>query len=280
VFVGVYLNLNLFLKMIWNEIYNCDCIVGMGDVDSGTVNLVFADPPFNIGYSYDIYHDKLDYKKYLDWSSQWFHEVWRVLRSDGTFWLAIGDEFAAELKVIATRDIGFICRSWVIWYYTFGVNCTRKFTRSHVHLFHFIKNKKDFTFNDASIRIPSARQLIYNDKRANPNGRLPDDTWILRPQEINNEFTSDKDTWSVSRVCGTFKEREGWHNCQMPEAILERIINASSNTNDKVLDPFLGSGTTVVVARKLKRQFSGFEMSKEYFEHCKKRLQKNNDSLF
>jgi site-specific DNA-methyltransferase (adenine-specific) len=260
--------------MIWNKIYNCDCIKGMGKIETDTVNLVFADPPFNIGYSYDIYHDKLDCKKYLDWSHQWFSEVWRVLLPDGTFWLAIGDEFAAELKVIATRDIGFICRSWVIWYYTFGVNCKRKFTRSHVHLFHFIKDKKNFTFNDNQIRIPSARQLIYNDKRANPNGRLPDDTWILRPQEINDEFTADKNTWMISRVCGTFKEREGWHNCQMPEAILERIINVSSNPNDKVLDPFLGSGTTAVVAKKLNRQFAGFEISKKYFELCKKRLQK------
>jgi site-specific DNA-methyltransferase (adenine-specific) len=260
--------------MKWNKIYNCDCVDGMGGMEDGTVDLVFADPPFNIGYSYDIYHDKLDYEKYLDWSSVWFKEVWRVLKSDGTFWLAIGDEFAAELKVIATRDVGFICRSWVIWYYTFGVNNKRKFTRSHVHLFHFVKNKKIFTFNDTELRIPSARQLIYNDKRANPKGRLPDDTWILRPQEIAEEFTPDKDVWTVSRVCGTFKEREGWHGCQMPEAVLERIIKVSSNPNDKVLDPFLGSGTTAVVAKKLERQFAGFEISKEYFELTKKRLQK------
>ncbi|MDR2642153.1 MAG: site-specific DNA-methyltransferase [Planctomycetaceae bacterium] len=271
---AVYQDKIIDLKMIWNEIYNCDCIEGMSRIDAGTVNLVFADPPFNIGYSYDIYHDKKDYKVYLDWSQKWFDEVWRVLKSDGTFWLAIGDEFAAELKVIATREVGFICRSWVIWYYTFGVNCKRKFTRSHVHLFHFIKDKENFTFNDTTIKIPSARQIIYNDKRANPNGRLPDDTWILRPQEINNEFTPDKDTWTINRVCGTFKEREGWHNCQMPEAVLERIIKVSSNPNDKVLDPFLGSGTTVVTAKKLNRQYSGFEISKEYFELCKKRLQK------
>ncbi|MDR2170424.1 MAG: site-specific DNA-methyltransferase [Planctomycetaceae bacterium] len=258
--------------MKWNTFYNCDCIEGMRGITSGAVDLVFADPPFNIGYSYDIYHDKLDYRKYLDWSAEWINEVWRILKSDGTFWLAISDEFAAELKVIATRDIGFICRSWVIWYYTFGVNCKRKFTRSHVHLFHFIKDKNNFTFNDDAIRIPSARQLIYNDKRANPKGRLPDDTWILRPQETENVFTPDKDIWTINRVCGTFKEREGWHNCQMPEAVIERIIKVSSNANDKVLDPFLGSGTTINVAKKLKRKFTGFEISKEYFEQCKKRL--------
>jgi site-specific DNA-methyltransferase (adenine-specific) len=259
--------------MNWNTVYNCDCVEGMRGLDSGVVDLVFADPPFNIGYEYDIYRDKLGAREYLRWSKDWIGEVYRVLGSHGTFWLAIGDEFAAELKVLATRDVGFFCRSWVIWYYTFGVNCKRKFTRSHTHLFHFVKDKDIFTFNNDAIKIPSARQLIYNDKRANPAGRLPDDTWILRPQELQNEFTPDKDTWFVSRVCGTFKEREGWHGCQMPEAILERIIKVSSNKNDGVLDPFVGSGTTLVAAKKLKRKYAGFELSQQYWEQSLKRLE-------
>jgi site-specific DNA-methyltransferase (adenine-specific) len=246
------------------------------------VDLVFADPPFNIGYEYDIYQDNRDAEDYWNWSKNWIQEVSRILKPDGTFWLAIGDEHAAELKIIATRNTGFIMRSWVIWYYTFGVHCQKKFTRSHVHLFHFTKDKQKFTFNDEAVRVPSARQLIYNDKRADPRGRLPDDTWILRPQEIEQEFGADKDTWFVARVCGTFKERTGWHGCQMPEEILQRIISVSSNSDEKILDPFLGSGTTVVAAQKLGRRFMGFELSKEYWEQCQKRLdnQSDNQSLF
>lgn len=258
--------------MKWDTIHRRDCIEGMKDLPDGSVDLVFADPPFNIGYSYDVYHDRLEDNEYLNWSERWMTEVRRILKPDGTFWLAIGDEFAAELKVCATRTLGMTCRSWVIWYYTFGVHCKRKFTRSHSHLFHFVKNEKQFTFNDEPVRVPSARQLVYNDKRANPKGRLPDDTWILRPQELEQEFGPDKDTWYVSRVCGTFKEREGWHGCQMPEAILQRIISVSSSPGDKVLDPFLGSGTTVVVAAKLGRRYLGFELSEEYIDQCRKRL--------
>src|SRR3954463_1200749 len=95
-------------------------------------------------------------KKYLDWCKAWGREVVRALKPDGTFWLAIGDEYAAELKVLFHRELGLSLRSWVIWYYTFGVNCTRKFSRSHAHLFHFVKDPKRFTFNDQSIRVPSA----------------------------------------------------------------------------------------------------------------------------
>src|SRR5690606_38957268 len=98
-------------------------------------------------------------------------------------------------------------------YYTFGVNCKYGFSRSHTHLFHFVKDPKKFTFNaaDPEIRVPSARQLVYGDRRANPKGRLPDNTWILRPQDMPDGFQQDGDTWYFPRVAGTFKERQGFH---------------------------------------------------------------------
>ncbi len=177
-------------------------------------------------------------------------------------WLAIGDEYAAELKIEAQK-IGFQCRNWVVWYYTFGVHCKQKFTRSHAHLFYFVKNSEDFVFNVEAIAVPSARQLVYGDRRANPSGRVPDDTWILRPQDCDG-FQNEEDTWYFPRVAGTFKERAGFHGCQMPEQLLGRIIRACSNPGQIVLDPFSGSSTTVAVAKKLDRRFLSFELSSEY----------------
>ncbi len=256
----------------WNKIHCNDCIEGMEKLPDGSVDLVFADPPFNIGYDYDEYEDSLDGNEYLDWSSQWIGQVVRILKDSGAFWLAIGDEYAAELKVLMQREHHLHCRSWVIWYYTFGVNCKAKFTRSHAHLFHMVKDKNNFTFNTETIRVPSARQLVYNDKRANPKGRLPDDTWILRPQDIPESFQPDENTWYYPRVNGTFKERKGWHGCQMPERILERIIRSCSNEKEIVLDPFAGSGTTLAVAKKLDRQYMGYELSSEYAKQAGSRL--------
>tara|TARA_R110002095_G_scaffold98803_4_gene86801 strand:- start:814 stop:1761 length:948 start_codon:yes stop_codon:yes gene_type:complete len=257
-----------------NQIYIQDCIKGMQALEAGSIDLAFADPPFNIGYEYDQYEDRLESEQYLDWCALWLSEVVRLLKPDGTFWLAIGDEYAAELKVMMQRALGLTCRSWVIWYYTFGVNCKNKFSRSHAHLFHMVKDPKQFTFNadDPSIRIPSARQLVYGDKRANPKGRLPDDTWILRPQDIPESFQGDEDTWYFPRINGTFKERQGWHGCQMPEQLLGRIIRACSHPEETVLDPFSGSGTTLAVAKKLNRQFVGFELSTEYGARAQQRL--------
>jgi site-specific DNA-methyltransferase (adenine-specific) len=257
-----------------NSLIQVDCIEGLAALEPGSVDLVFADPPFNIGYDYDIYEDRKETDEYLAWTRKWIEGVQRALKPDGTFWLAIGDDFAAELKVLVQRDLGFSCRSWVIWYYTFGVNCTKKFSRSHTHLFHFVKNPKRFTFNADAIRVPSARQLVYADGRANAKGRLPDDTWILRPQDVANGFTPEQGTWYFPRVCGTFKERAGFHGCQMPEQLLARIIRVSSNPGDLVLDPFAGSGSTLIVAKKLERDWLGFELSKNYAERVRKRLAK------
>jgi DNA modification methylase len=255
-----------------DRLYNTDCVSGMKRLPDGCVDLAFADPPFNIGYEYDVYHDRLESERYLDWCRKWMREVVRALAPTGTFWLAIGDEYAAELKLLMQRELGLTCRSWVVWYYTFGVNCTKKFSRSHAHLFHMVRDPANFTFNDQAIRVPSARQLVYGDGRANPNGRLPDDTWILRPQDVPLAFGADENTWYFPRVNGTFKERAGWHGCQMPEQLLGRIVRACSNPGELVLDPFGGSGTTLAVAKKLGRRYLGYELSAEYAARIKVRL--------
>lgn len=276
------------MKDFENRILQGDCIEWMGKMKPESVDLCFADPPFNIGYAYDVYEDRKSADEYLDWSRRWIEGVLRVLKPDGTFWLAIGDDFAAELKVLCTRELGLTCRSWVVWFYTFGVHCEKKFTRSHTHLFHFVRNPKKFTFNAAAVRVPSARQLVYGDKRAAPGGRMPDDTWmmtpvlpsevptkdgfILRPQDIPDRFPPHGDTWYFSRVAGTFKERRGWHGCQMPEQLLGRILRACSKEDELVLDPFAGSGTTPAVAKKLARRFIGLEMSPEYVQQIERRL--------
>ena len=290
-----------------NRIVEGDCVTQLDTLAPASIELAFADPPFNIGFDYDLYDDSLEHQQYVDWSRRWIAAVARVLKPDGTFWLAIGDEYAAELK-LASQEIGFHCRSWVIWYYTFGVNCSKKFTRSHAHLFHFVKDPESFTFRDDDLdnRVPSARELVYNDKRANPRGRLPDDTWILRPadavgevvgdddatwfpqhldppadndrtyvlrpQDLEHSFQASEDTWYFPRVAGTFKERAGFHGCQMPEQLLGRIIRTCSHPGATVLDPFAGSATTLAVAKKLGRKFLGFELSPDYVQYGQQRL--------
>lgn len=257
-----------------NVIVRGDCVFGMSVMPEGSVHLVFADPPFNIGFEYDQHKDNMPKPDYLAWSRSWMTEVRQVLTADGTFWLAIGDEYVAELAVLA-KDLGFYQRSWVIWYYTFGVNCRNGFSRSHTHLLHFVKNPAHFTFNsnDPANRVPSARSQC-GDKRADPSGRLPDNTWVLRPQELEAEggFVDLDDVWHVPRVAGTFKERRGFHGCQMPERVMERIIGLCSRPGETVLDPFAGTGTTLAVADRMGRNSIGFELSETYVAGIRERV--------
>ncbi|MHC4174231.1 MAG: DNA-methyltransferase [Planctomycetota bacterium] len=242
------------MQKFLNRIICGDCVEVLGKVREPFADLIFADPPFNIGYKYDKYYDKVKSKNYIAWTKDWMSVCKKVLKPHGSFYIAIGDEYAANVKIIAD-ELGLFMRNWLIWHYTFGQQTKNKFARAHTHIFYFVNDKKKFTFNNYAVRVPSDRQLIYNDRRANPRGKMPNDVW--------DEFP---------RVCGTFKERQGWHPCQMPENLLTRIIAVSSNPFDCVLDPFSGSGTTAATAYQLCRNYVGVEISEEYVENSNERL--------
>ncbi|OHB75507.1 MAG: hypothetical protein A2Z25_07285 [Planctomycetes bacterium RBG_16_55_9] len=242
------------MQELLNRIICGDCIEVLGKVGVPFADLIFADPPFNIGYKYDKYYDKVKKKNYIAWTKEWMAVCKSVLKPHGSFYIAIGDDYAANVKILGD-ELGLVMRNWIIWHYTFGQQTKNKFARAHTHIFYFVNDEKHFTFNDHAVRVPSDRQLIYNDRRANPIGKMPDDVW-------NGD----------SRVCGTFKERTGWHPCQMPESLLKRIVAASSNPGDCVLDPFSGSGTTAAAALQLGRSYVGIEISETYVENSNERL--------
>lgn len=281
-----------------------DCCALMASWPEASVDLIFADPPYNIGFGYDVYEDKRDDHEYVDWTMRWIDCCARLIKPTGSFYILIGDEYAAEVRVHLKRlerqrKLAF--RNWIVWHYTFGQNCRAKFNRSHAHLLYCVGpalfekgvdlKSMPFTFNRDAIAVPSARQTTYNDARANPGGKLPDDVWYLRPQVASscidrglavNYFGAEEDTWYLSRLCGTFGERQGWHPCQLPEALLERIIKVSSNAGDVVFDPFTGSGTTLAVAARLKRRWLGCEMSEDYAAKATARIEhaaKNGQTL-
>ncbi len=240
-----------------NKIVCGDCIKVLRD-EKPFADLIFADPPFNIGYKYDKYKDDVKATTYIDWSEKWMTACCGALKAHGSFYIAIGDTHAADIKKIADR-LDLTMRNWLIWHYSFGQQMKNKFARSHTHIFYFVKDPKNFTFNDDAVRIISDRQKKYKDKRANPKGKMPDDVW--------NEYP---------RICGTFKERTNFP-CQMPESLLARIIRVSSNESDWILDPFSGSGTTAIAAAKLKRKYTGIELSGKYANESRKRIERCKD---
>jgi adenine-specific DNA-methyltransferase len=240
------------------EIIAGDCLEIMAWWQADKPRLIFADPPYNIGVKYGTHYDdnRAD-GEFIAWQERWIRECGKLLADDGSLWVLMGDEFAAECR-LALRTAGLSLRSWIIWYESFGVNCTGKFNRTHRHLFYGVKNPKNFVFNPEAVSRASDRLAVYGDKRANPDGKIWDDVWGIDP--------------AIPRIVGTGAERIPGFPTQLPLGLLRPIIGCASDPGDLVLDLFAGSGTTGAAAIELRRRFVGIELSPEFAEQARKRL--------
>lgn len=250
-----------------------DCreeLLKIPEVAAGTVDLVFADPPFNWNRAYDKWDDAMPEREYVDFTYDWIDICVKALRPGGSLWINIPDTWAAEivcyLKGRLERKPACVMafQNWCIWHYRFGQNTTEKFINSKVHALYFIKPGGKHVWNGEAVAELSDRAAIYGDPRTlskkdgmPPRMRVPLDVWYGQ-------------YWG--RIQGNNKERRAYHDNQLPEVYLERVIRACSNQGDMVLDPFLGSGTTGVVAHKLRRKFVGTEFSAENAKHAWERI--------
>lgn len=231
----------------------------------GVVDLVFADPPFNWNRAYDRWHDAMPEHEYLAFTFEWLSRCVELLRPGGAMWVNIPDDWAAEIvcflkgRLAEKPPCEMEMINWCVWHYRFGQNTRRSFINSKVHALYFVKpdptGVETRTWNAEPVLELSDRASTYGDKRTlakkdgmPPGLRVPMDVWYGK-------------YWG--RIQGNNKERRAKHDNQLPEVYLERVILATSNPGDLVLDPFLGSGTTGLVAHHLGRRFIGCEYSAE-----------------
>ncbi len=232
-----------------------DCLAVLKSMKSGSVNLIFADAPYNIGKDFGNSSDKWEsVQAYVDWCKKWIDECLRVLRDDGTMYFMTATQHMPYLDVYISEKYNVLCR--IIWSYdSSGVQSKKMYGSLYEPILMINKNAKaKYTFNNEDIMVEAKtgakRKLI--DYRKNP------------PQPYNTEKVPGN-VWEFSRVRFKMNEYEN-HPTQKPELLLERIIKASSNAGDVVLDPFSGSFTTSAVAVKLGRVAVGIEMNEEYFK--------------
>ncbi|MBP9034543.1 MAG: ParB N-terminal domain-containing protein [Pseudomonadales bacterium] len=238
-----------------------DCIAELAQLEPATARLIFADPPYNIGMDYGAgaAADRLSDADYLTWCTRWMQAAVRVLTPDGSLWVMINDEYAAEFAG-ALKGLGLTIRNWIKWYETFGVNCARKFNRCSRHIFYCVRDAQHFVFNPEAVSRPSDRQAKYADGRADPGGKLWDDVWI------------------IPRLVGTAAERIPDFPTQIPLAITRAIVGCASQPGDLVIDPFSGSASTGVAALELGRQYLGIECNPQYCELSRLRLRATSAS--
>jgi site-specific DNA-methyltransferase (adenine-specific) len=231
-----------------------DCPEIMADLDPGSVNLVFADPPYNQRVDYGAhYNDRMTPAGYRAFSRDWISAAARLLAPDGSMFVLNSWKWFSTMERCLKRARLHVYQI-IVWEESFGVNCPRKYNMTTRPLIWAVRDPKRFTFNREAVNMPSDRQAKYNDKRANPAGK----NWGA--------------VWRIKRLAGTHKERIPGFPTQLPIALLEPIVGAHSNPRDLVLDPFSGSGTTGAVCVKLRRRYIGIELSEEFTEMSRARL--------
>ncbi len=245
-----------------NKIINGDCLVELKKIPDRTFDLVFADPPYNLqlknkltrpdSSEVNAVNDKWDqfesFKKYDEFTISWLKECKRILKKNGALWV-IGSYHNIFRLGTTIQNLGFWILNDVIWNKNNPMPNFRgtRFTNAHETLIWASKNQKSkYTFNYQSLKC------LNDDLQMRSNWNLPICSGGERLKKNGKKV----------------------HSTQKPESLLHRILLASSNRGDYILDPFLGSGTTAVVAKKLGRICFGIEKENKYFNAAKQRLNK------
>ncbi len=237
------------------KILEGDSVEVMQQIESESVDLIIADPPYNLGKNYGNNHDLKGFEEYLHFSRKWLKLADEKLKPNGTIYVFMGVRFVSYLYHILDQEIGMFFNSWITWHYTQGMGKTKGFSPRHDDILMFTKSE-DFKFNLDDVRIPQK----YYRKRNNMAGANPGDVWQFSHVHYSNP------------------ERED-HPTQKPEGLIERVVLASSHENDLIVDPFLGSGTTARVCQQLNRNCIGIELNPEFVEMSKNRLKKSFDGF-
>ena len=241
-------------------IYHGDVIEVLRQIPNESIDLIFVDPPYNIGKDFAGRKDKWETDEaYLKWCYEWIDLCISKIKPNGSIYLMTSTQFMPYFDLYVRDKLTILSR--IVWTYDSSGAQAKKFYGSMYEPILFcVKDKNNYTFNSKDIMVEaksgSQRKLI--DYRKNP------------PQPYNSEKVPGN-VWNFVRVRYRMDEYEN-HPTQKPISLLERIIKASSNEGDVVLDPFSGTFTTCYVAKQLNRKFIGIEIQEEYLKIGLRRL--------
>jgi site-specific DNA-methyltransferase (adenine-specific) len=265
----------LFYQHPNGQLWKGNSIEWLKSLDAESIDLIFADPPYNIKKAdWDTFESQ---EEYIKFSMQWIEQAARVLKPTGTLFICGFSEILADLKHPATKYFKG-CR-WIIWHYKNKANLGSDWGRSHESILHFRKTK-NFTFNIDEIRIPYSEHTLkypsHPQAETSLYGNGKNGTHIWEPNPLGAKpkdvLEISQDIIEVPTTCNGMHEKTP-HPTQKPEELLRKIILASSNVGDIVLDPFCGSGTTPVCAEQLQRKWLACDLSPEYLDWAVDRIE-------
>jgi adenine-specific DNA-methyltransferase len=244
------------------------CKIVLGDalqvledaIDDSTVDLIFADPPYNIGKNFNGRMDKWPSEDaYLQWSYQWIELCLRKLKTNGSFYFMCSTQSLPHFDLFLRKKLTILSR--IVWFYdSSGVQAKKYFGSLYEPILFCVRDPGDYTFNADDIKVAArtgAERKLIDYRKPVPS--------------VYNSTKVPGNVWEIPRVRYRMAEYEE-HPTQKPMEVLERIILASSNPGDLVLDPFAGTFTTGFVAKKLGRRFVGIEIEEDYVKIGLRRL--------
>ena len=251
------------------SLFQGDSLEWLKSLETGKADMIFADPPYNIKKAdWDKFESQ---EAYIKWSMQWIKEASRALTGTGTLYICGFSEILADLKHPSMKYFK-VCK-WLIWHYKNKANLGNDWGRSHESILHLRKSRK-LTFNIDDVRIPYGKHTLKYPSHPQAvtsqygnNGKRKD-IWIPHPKGAK-----PKDVIEIPTTSNGMGEKTP-HPTQKPEELLRKLILASSNAGDTILDPFSGSGTTLVVAEQLGRKWSGCDLEKKYNKWAINRIEK------
>jgi site-specific DNA-methyltransferase (adenine-specific) len=265
----------LFYQHPQGQLWQGDSIEWLKSLPDESVDLVFADPPYNIKKAdWDTFESQ---EEYIKFSMQWIEQAARVLKPTGTLFICGFSEILADLKHPASK-LFKSCR-WIIWHYKNKANLGKDWGRSHESILHFRKTK-NFTFNIDEIRIPYGEHTLKYPSHPQAetsqygNGKNGNHIWEPNPLGAKPKDVLDipQDIIEVPTTCNGMHEKTP-HPTQKPEELLRKLILASSNIGDTIIDPFCGSGTTPVCSQQLQRKWMACDLSPEYLDWAANRIE-------
>jgi len=233
-----------------------DALHIMGKIPDNSIDMTFADPPFNLKKTYNQYTDNREVDEYLAWCEDWIHEMVRVTKSSGSIFIHNIPKWLTFFAGYLNKEALF--RHWIAWN-AMGAPRGKTLLPTHYGILWYVKSR-DFKFYD--IRAPHARCRTCNGLFADYGGKKN----IIHPYG-----TLVSDLWTdIHRI--RHSSRRDNHPCQLPEPLLERLILMTTDEDDIVLDPFVGTGTTSVAAEKLGRKHIGIDIDNNYVDISNSKL--------
>ncbi|HRT03224.1 MAG TPA: site-specific DNA-methyltransferase [Candidatus Diapherotrites archaeon] len=242
-----------------NKIIKGDCLEIMKDIPNNSIDLVVTDPPYGISYG------EWDNIEFNNFTEQWVRECFRVLKNNGTMWSFMGYQRILEF-IPLLRKYGYVyLENWVVWARQKG-RCSSKHLKSQREdIFHITKSNQ-YVWNNLKVLREVVCPYVKDGK---PRG------WFINEQGKRVRWTGLGNVWVYTSPQYNSKTDKQVHPAQKPLMLMERLILLSSNEGDLILDPFIGSGTTVVACIKLKRNFIGIEKDEKYFKIAEERIKEN-----